>query len=146
MIINVRPEYKPKTKLPAVEYEHKPRILGIIPKQQPQQPVKVVEEVQPQPTEPINYEEDKVQARLSAELQGQREVMTPAGYIDVLTETEVIEVKSAHNWKHAIGQVIVYGSYFPTRQKRIHLFGDVDNLSLIEQHCTPLNIKVTTND
>ena len=44
---------------------------------------------------------------------GESEVETPAGFIDVLRETEVIEVKYYRQWKHGLGQVLAYQSYYP---------------------------------
>jgi hypothetical protein len=52
---------------------------------------------------------------------GDREVETPAGAIDLLTDTEVIEIKHVHNWKDAT-KVLVYHTYFPDRKPRIHLY------------------------
>ena len=76
---------------------------------------------------------------------GNREVPTPAGYIDLLTKTEIIECKHVKDWKAAIGQVLVYSHYFPKEKKRIHLFGscNIETLRVIEHHCKLLNIKLT---
>lgn len=73
------------------------------------------------------------------------EVSTPAGRIDILTDTEVIEVKQFRSWKEAIGQLIIYGVYYPTHKRRMHLFGKIDSklLLVIRQHCAELNIRVT---
>jgi len=89
--------------------------------------------------------ESVVTNELKREVGGQREVLTPAGNIDLLTSTEVIEVKRIDSWKAAIGQVLVYSLYYPSHKKRIHLFGDChsDSLLLIEKHCKPLHIKMT---
>lgn len=62
--------------------------------------------------------------KLLEKLGGIREAIVPAGRIDLLTSTHVIEVKEAANWKHAIGQVLVYSSYFPSRKPMIYLFGE----------------------
>lgn len=84
---------------------------------------------------------DKLKKRLG----GYREVLTPAGKVDLLTDTEIIEVKESGGWKEAVGQVLVYGQDFPDRRKRIHLFGNVSAsyISMIRQYCTPLGIEVT---
>jgi hypothetical protein len=68
---------------------------------------------------------------LAAKLKGQTEVITPVGNIDILTNSEVIEVKNIRGWKSAIGQVIAYGSFYPLHSKRIHLFGKVDENYLL---------------
>ncbi|WP_141684887.1 hypothetical protein [Burkholderia stabilis] len=53
---------------------------------------------------------------------GQAEVHTRVGYVDLLLPTAVIEVKSFVKWKHALGQVLAYSSYYPDRRKIIHLY------------------------
>lgn len=60
---------------------------------------------------------------------GDTEVETPVGFIDVLSDTEVIEVKYYKKWKHGLGQVLAYQSFYPRLEKRLHLFahkGDLD--------------------
>ena len=78
-------------------------------------------------------------------LDGCREVKTPVGNIDVLTASEVIEVKHIKLWKSALGQVLVYGSYHPKLQKRIHLYGKHGHLTLseIKDHCSNFQVSVT---
>lgn len=73
------------------------------------------------------------------------EVNTPVGKIDILTDKEIIEVKRVSGWKSAVGQILVYGYYYPNHQKRIHLFGKCSpNIKqLIHLHCEKLNIQVT---
>ncbi|MHC5722066.1 MAG: hypothetical protein ACYTX0_61135, partial [Nostoc sp.] len=68
--------------------------------------------------------EYQVVQRLQDELGGQLEVVTAVGRIDLLTETEVIEVKQVSDWKSALGQILTYSAFFPEHTKRIHLFGD----------------------
>jgi hypothetical protein len=82
---------------------------------------------------------------LAKQLNGKREVETLAGNIDILTNSEVIEVKNIKAWKHALGQVIVYGNYYPSHKKRIHLYGETQEsfLDTIRFHCKKLNIIVT---
>jgi hypothetical protein len=73
------------------------------------------------------------------------EVKTEYGYIDILTEFEIIEVKLASKWKHAIGQIIVYSQEYPEHKKRIHLF-DVDTsicIKSIKKVCDSLGIILT---
>ncbi|CAN0432261.1 unnamed protein product, partial [Pylaiella littoralis] len=66
--------------------------------------------------------EHSVRDALCTRLGGLPEVLTPSGSIDVLTKTEVIEVKHYRSWKGGLGQVISYGVHFPFRKKRLHLF------------------------
>jgi hypothetical protein len=88
--------------------------------------------------------EKLISDRLAFELGGIREVTTPCGRIDVLTDTEIIEVKKTSRWKSAIGQVCAYANFYPDRVKRIHLFGgDFSQLALISSVAHPLDIRVT---
>ena len=89
--------------------------------------------------------EKDVSIALALQLGGKREVCVKAGSIDVLTRTELIEVKEYKGWKGAIGQVLAYGTEYPKHKKRIHLFGDRGDISLsmIEDVCKPLGIKLT---
>jgi hypothetical protein len=94
----------------------------------------------------VRLTEQSVQRRLAKTLaKVQREVPTLAGNIDLLTERELIEVKSVKSWKCAVGQVLIYGQSYPNHQKRIHLFGEAsrDFLSMIRSYCAPLDIDVT---
>lgn len=89
--------------------------------------------------------EKEIQIQLASALNGQREVKTLAGRIDILTSTEVIEVKAVSQWKSAIGQIVVYGDYYPSHTKRIHLFGETQNsyLAMVIGHCDKRKILVT---
>lgn len=89
--------------------------------------------------------EKEVRNRLAKEENGQIEIQTPIGFIDVLTESEIIEVKDFRNWKSAIGQVMAYGLYFPKNQKRIHLFGNIGRTDLkkVAFVCKKLSVKLT---
>ncbi len=94
----------------------------------------------------VRLTEKSVQRRLAKTLGlVQREVPTLAGNVDLLTDRELIEVKSVKSWKCAVGQVLIYGQSYPNHQKRIHLFGEAsrDFLSMIRSYCAPLDIDVT---
>lgn len=73
------------------------------------------------------------------------EVEVIGGFIDVLTDDEVIEVKRLSRWKAAIGQVQVYSLYLDGRDKRIHLIDDMSNINkyMIDSICNDMGIKVT---
>lgn len=74
--------------------------------------------------------------KLAKRIGGKTEYANPAGRIDVLTDRFVIEVKFAENWKHAIGQVLVYSFYFPEHAPLICLIGDTeDYVETAEMHC-----------
>ncbi|MCU0570083.1 MAG: hypothetical protein MUF49_26355 [Oculatellaceae cyanobacterium Prado106] len=79
---------------------------------------------------------------------GVMNVVTPAGLIDILTDTHLIEVKEYKNWKSAIGQTIAYGFYFPKHKKQIHLFGDIGtiNLDVVRTVCASIDIEITQDD
>lgn len=97
----------------------------------------------------VRLTEKTVQKRLAKTLaKVKREVPTLAGNIDLLTEIELIEVKSVKSWKCAVGQVLIYGQSYPNHRKRIHLFGVASRkfLSMIRSHCAPLDIDVTWED
>lgn len=83
--------------------------------------------------------------RLQSKLKGERETVTPVGEIDLLTSTEIIEVKQVKQWKCAVGQVLIYSAYYPSHRKRIHLFGSCHEtyLGLISNHCSAFGINVT---
>jgi len=94
--------------------------------------------------------EQQVRDRLHQTLGGLIEVITALGRIDLLTDTEIIEVKHIKDWKGALGQVIAYGSLYPTHQKRLHLFGAhihrTKSLSALRETCLSLNVAVTVEE
>jgi hypothetical protein len=76
------------------------------------------------------------------------EVECKAGIIDVLTGSEIIEVKSIKRWRNAIGQVISYVMCHPDKQPRIHLFNPSgclteDMLLDIIPVCVYANVRLT---
>ena len=56
---------------------------------------------------------------MNIDLNGQREVNTPCGRIDILTKEQIIEVKEYKGWKAALGQILVYSNFYPEHQRRI---------------------------
>ncbi len=86
--------------------------------------------------------EEYYQELVSARLAGRREVQTPAGFIDVLTDKYIVEVKACSDWKHAIGQILVYSEYYPYHEKLLFFFGDYASKELINRHCKLLGISV----
>ncbi|BAY50187.1 hypothetical protein SAMD00079811_78160 (plasmid) [Scytonema sp. HK-05] len=90
--------------------------------------------------------EQQVRDNLKAILGGQSEVMTSSGRIDLLSDREIIEIKQFNNWKEALGQIFTYSAFFPTYNKRIHLFGSATALKKlpdIEAACLPFEVLVT---
>jgi hypothetical protein len=95
--------------------------------------------------QPQKGSEKDYQRRLAAKLGGKTEVSTPVGKIDILTKSEVIEVKVAKNWKSALGQVKSYGKFYPNHRLRIHLFGELrpSQLKNIQSICQEENVILT---
>ena len=91
--------------------------------------------------------EKKIQLEINEELKGLLEVSTPVGKIDILTDTLLIEVKKAKDWKDAIGQLLMYGHYYPKHQKVFYLFDATKNfdLKLVSHLCSDFNITVLTS-
>lgn len=89
--------------------------------------------------------EKDIQDKLNMELNGEKEVCTPVGNIDILTMTELIEIKKTHSWKSALGQVLAYSHFYPSHKKRIHLFGKCHTLYKqdIQNICAKYDVKVT---
>jgi MarR family len=90
--------------------------------------------------------ESPVRDRLKTQLGGLAEVTTPAGRIDLLTATEIIEVKRIGDWKSALGQILVYSAFYPEHRKRLHLFGsakDEKQLPMIELSCLAFDVLVS---
>ena len=91
------------------------------------------------------YEHD-IHQRLKAETKGKSVRNNRFGIVDLLTKTQIIEIKVWRDYFKAIGQVILYGSFFPDKQKRIHFYGrrleaEVENA--IRHACQMHNILVT---
>ena len=68
--------------------------------------------------------EKEIQIKMQCMFGGQREVHTPVGYIDLLTDTQLYESKRANGWKGAIGQLLSYGKFYPNHELVLYLFGD----------------------
>jgi hypothetical protein len=99
------------------------------------------------------YEADVVARLIEREqMAALREVSAGgAGFVDILTPTEIIEVKEVHSWKHALGQVLAYKAALndPKRTPRIHLFrrnGEYmtyEDVELVCKVCETLGVRVT---
>lgn len=85
---------------------------------------------------------------LAKELNGQVEVTLPNqfGRIDIVTPTEIIEVKALKQWKAALGQIMIYSLAYPNHRRRIHLFGsNLERLELITKSCEIYHTRVTAH-
>jgi hypothetical protein len=91
-----------------------------------------------------NKSEFVIRDKIAVEENGIVEVKTPVGFIDVLTDTKIIEVKKYHHWKHALGQIECYGYFYPNKQKWIYLFDTDDTISseLINKICKSKDVFV----
>lgn len=90
--------------------------------------------------------EKDIQLKLHEVLSGLCEVVTPVGKIDILTDNLLIEIKKAKDWKTAVGQLLMYGNYYPKHIKVMYLF-DLQkscDITLIEKLCEIHNILVCT--
>jgi hypothetical protein len=89
--------------------------------------------------------ENAISKRLANSLNAKREVKCAFGTVDILSGSEIIEVKDASKWKQAVGQVLVYALDYPNRSKRIHLFGLTGKTKSqdIVKACKKLGISVT---
>lgn len=88
--------------------------------------------------------ERRVRDHLKLQLGGLTEIVTPAGRIDLLAETEIIEVKHVSEWKSAMGQLLAYLGFYPEHSKRIHLWGRKGEMvsATAVTICLELNIAV----
>ena len=93
----------------------------------------------------IDYKEFEVVDRLQRIEGGKREYETPAGFIDLLTKTEIIECKEVTNWKAALGQLMAYHAFLPQYIMRLHLFGNAPHemKEVVSKVCTKYNIRLT---
>ena len=64
------------------------------------------------PSKENDNEEHSWRDKIALEENGKIEVEVESGVIDVLTEFKIIEVKKVENWKHAVGQVLIYSLDF----------------------------------
>ena len=73
-----------------------------------------------------------------------KEVACSTGVVDVVTPAEIIEVKRASQWKHALGQVIAYSHDFPNKRARVHLFGNgIEHFRVARLVCEKMGVRVT---
>lgn len=84
---------------------------------------------------------------LASRIPGARvEVPCSAGFADIVTPAEVIEVKRAPLWKAALGQVLAYSPDFPGRKPRVHLFGPgLEHFRLAAVTCERFGVRVTAS-
>jgi hypothetical protein len=97
-----------------------------------------------QPEDCNAHIERDIQHRLQKDVGGEIEVETTIGYIDLLTDTMLIEIKEASQWKHGLGQVLCYSNYESRDSYRLHLFGELPvSKKDIENTCGRFGVIVT---
>ena len=95
-----------------------------------------------EPDEDQSHLEKDIQLKLQNTLGGEIEVPTKFGYIDLLTDTELIEIKEGKNWKHGIGQLFAYSKFYPNHNMRLHLFNTEEDQEITDW-CNQMNIFVS---
>lgn len=70
-----------------------------------------------------NQHEMRIRDALADRLSGRTEVTAEHGAIDIVTDSQVIEVKNVDKYTHALGQVLGHSEQFPLKERRVHLFG-----------------------
>ena len=74
------------------------------------------------PKKKRNQPELAVQRKLEKQTGGKHQAV-PDGVIDILSSTELIEIKHWDNFKHGVGQLLHYSQFYPMHMLRLHLFG-----------------------
>jgi len=96
---------------------------------------------------PMGIKESEVRDALASQVGGETEVnLGCVGRVDVVSPNECIEVKHASKWKHALGQVLAYGStaVMSKKRKRIHLFDTNEtDLNIVQNICAKFDVCVT---
>ena len=72
------------------------------------------------------------------------EVRTPAGNIDCLTNSEIVEIKVVNKWKDGLGQLLAYSVYYPNHEKVLILFGKIKppTLEVIYKVCASYSVEL----
>ena len=90
--------------------------------------------------------EKLISDKLTKLLNGKREVCINGNRnrIDILTDSEIIEVKNYNKRVSSIGQILYYSNFYPDRILRIHLFDhNNERDKIFTDICDKLKIKVT---
>jgi hypothetical protein len=87
--------------------------------------------------------EKDIQVKVHQMFGGVREVNTPVGFIDLLTDTDLVEVKTAETWKQACGQLLSYSKFYPNHNLVLYLFGKCPrSIKECSLFCEKYNIKL----
>jgi hypothetical protein len=85
--------------------------------------------------------EKEIQLKYQKELNAQIEIKSNFGYIDLLNETDIIEIKIANKWKSALGQILAYADDYPNHKKWIYLFDGEFDINVV-CFCSKFDISV----
>ncbi|MBW4597737.1 MAG: hypothetical protein KME46_33735 [Brasilonema angustatum HA4187-MV1] len=102
--------------------------------------------VMPRQSETYRNYKKLIKDGLHLRLGGQKDFVTVTGKLDLLTETELIQVGGLENWKTTLSRILPIGALFPQHKKRIHLYGDtsqISKLDRIKQACEPFDVLVS---
>ena len=95
-----------------------------------------------------NYlKEESIKKQLNKKYNGETEVFTEMGYIDLLTDDKLIEIKEYSKWKNTSGQLMAYSFEYPDSLKIMYLFNVGDQKTkYIKKICKKYNIKLKIFD
>jgi hypothetical protein len=88
--------------------------------------------------------EQMVQVALQSREGGEREVETPVGLIDLVTDEYAIEIKHVTDWKDG-AKVLLYGQFLKSKKPRVHLFGGYASefREMVERCYSAIGVAVT---
>ena len=88
--------------------------------------------------------EQMVQVALQSREGGEREVETPVGFIDLVTDEYAIEIKHVTGWKDG-AKVLLYSQFLRSKKPRVHLFGGyaAEFKDMVERCYSAIGVTVT---
>ena len=88
-----------------------------------------------------NIKETNIQLDLHKELGGEINVYTSFGYIQLLTENQIIEIKHRKEWRKGLGNLLLFNEFFPEKKMMLYLY-DIEKDEQIERFCKKYKIIV----
>jgi hypothetical protein len=80
--------------------------------------------------------EKYIQHKVNNEIyHGMEEVSNIHGRIDILTPTQIIELKEISKYKHGVGQLLAYSTLYPNRSLVLYVFGTPDEVARYQNAC-----------
>lgn len=89
--------------------------------------------------------EKQIQERFEAHHNASK-VTIEAGQVDIVADGFIMEIKNWIRWKEAMGQILIYGLYYPRKEMRVHLFGvqpSADKIRMIRRSLAAFNVRLT---